>query len=315
MTNDILEYKKDVKIAAVVVTYNRLDKLKNALKSYENQACNVNYMIVVDNASTDDTADWLDKWKNESHKFFVEIIHSKENLGGSGGFYLGQEKAMELDVDWILIADDDAYLPENYVSGLYEYIVTHDTDDVSVLCGLVEEHGSYYNHHRMVFKKNMYQFIFLEKPSMQSYRSDAFPVNHASYVGSLFNKSKLLLAGLVEKDYFIWFDDAEHCLRLGNVGKMICLPNLVIKHDVEKSNETLSWKSYYGFRNMLVCHKKHFKMAFPVVLLSFLIKTLLIPLKGCSLLEVKIRLVAIKDAIMENMGVHEVYKPGWKPDE
>ena len=114
-------------------------------------------------ASTDDTADWLDKWKNENHKFFVEIIHSKENLGGSGGFYLGQQQAMELDVDWILIADDDAYLPENYISGLYEYIVTHDTEDVSVLCGLVEEHNSYDNKHRMILKKNTCQFDFFEK--------------------------------------------------------------------------------------------------------------------------------------------------------
>ena len=69
--------------------------------------------------------------------------------------------------DWILIADDDAYLPENYISGLYEYIVTHDTDDVSVLCGLVEEHNSYDNMHRMILKKIPVNLIFLK--NHQSY--------------------------------------------------------------------------------------------------------------------------------------------------
>lgn len=304
----------DIKIAAVVVTYNRLNKLKKALKSYDEQLHHVDYMIVVDNASTDDTADWLDKWKNESHKFFVEIIHSKENLGGSGGFYLGQEKAMELDVDWILIADDDAYLPENYISGLYEYIVTHDTDDVSVLCGLVEEHNSYDNKHRMILKKNTCQFDFFEKPSKLSYQEPFFYIDTVSYVGSFINKNKLLKAGLVENDFFIWFDDTEHSLRLRKVGKIICLPNLVIKHDVEKSNKELSWKSYYGFRNRLICHKKHFKITFPLVLLLFFAKTFLSPLRGHSLAEVKMRLVAIKDAVLGNMGVHKIYKPGWKPD-
>ena len=157
----------DIKIAAVVVTYNRLNKLKKALKSYDEQLHHVDYMIVVDNASTDATAEWLDQWKHEPHKFLVKIIHSKENLGGSGGFYLGQQQAMELDVDWILIADDDAYLPENYISGLYEYIVTHDTDDVSVLCGLVKEHNSYDNMHRMILKKIPVNLIFLK--NHQSY--------------------------------------------------------------------------------------------------------------------------------------------------
>lgn len=315
MTNDIKKIKKDVKIAAVVVTYNRFDKLKKALKSYEDQVCNVDYMIVVDNASTDATADWLDKWKNENHKFFVEIIHSKENLGGSGGFYLGQKKAMELDVDWILIADDDAYLPENYVSDLREYIVHHNTDDVSVLCGIVKDNESFCNHHRMILKNNICQLDFWEKPLLSSYKNKTFYINHSSYVGPLINKRKLLKAGLVEKDFFIWFDDAEHSLRLGKVGKMICLPDLVIEHDVEKSNAQLSWKSYYGFRNRLVCHKKHFTITFPLILLLFLCKTCLAPLKGRSFTEVKMRLVAMKNAVLGNMGVHKIYKPGWKPDE
>ena len=310
-----MKYKCDIKIAAVVVTYNRLEKLKKALNSYDEQKHNVDYMIIVDNASTDATADWLDKWKMENHRFAVEVINSTKNLGGSGGFYLGQKKAIELDVDWILIADDDAYLPENYVSGLYEYIVNNDTSDVSVLCGVVKEHESFCNHHRMILKNNRCQLDFLEKPSLSSYQKKNFYINHASYVGPLINKRKILQVGLVDKDFFIWFDDAEHSLRLGKVGKMICLPDLVIKHDVETSNTELSWKSYYGFRNRLICHKKHFRITFPLILLLFLCKTFLAPLKGRSLAEVKMRFIAIKDAVLENMGVHEIYKPGWKPDK
>lgn len=302
-------------MAAVVVTYNRLNKLKKALKSYDEQLHHVDYMIVVDNASTDATAEWLEQWKHEPHKFLVKIIHSKENLGGSGGFYLGQKQAMELDVDWILIADDDAYLSENYVSGLYEYIVNHDTSEISVLCGVVKENDSNLNHHRMILKKYKCQLEFLEKPPVLSYQNESFYINHASYVGPLMNKNKLLKAGLVDKGFFIWFDDAEHSLRLGKVGKMICLPRLVVKHDVDKSNKELSWKSYYGFRNRLICHKKHFTITFPLVLLLFFAKTFLSPLRGRSLAEVKMRLVAIKDAVLGNMGVHKIYKPGWKPDE
>lgn len=307
--------KCDITIAAVVVTYNRLPKLKTALQSYCEQIHKVDYMIVVDNASTDETGNWLDKWHAENNEFFVEVIHLEQNLGGSGGFYVGQKKALELNADWILIADDDAYLSEDYISGLYEYICTHATNDISVVCGVVEEYKSFCNHHRMVFKKNRYQYSFLKQPSNSCYYAPYFYIDHSSYVGCLINKNKLLQVGLVEKDFFIWSDDAEHSLRLGKVGKMICLPKLVIKHDVEKSNSGISWKSYYGFRNRLICHKKHFKMTFPLVLMLFLLKTFLIMLKRWNLVEVKMRFIAAKDALIGNMGIHDVYKPGWRTDK
>lgn len=38
-------------------------------------------------------------------------------------------------------------------------------------------------------------------------------------------------------------------------------------------------------------------------------------LKWESLPEVKISLVAMKNAVLGNMGGHEIYKSGWKPDE
>ena len=50
---------KKMKIGAVVVTYNRLDKLKKALESFEKQLYLPAYVIVADNASTDGTAQYL----------------------------------------------------------------------------------------------------------------------------------------------------------------------------------------------------------------------------------------------------------------
>ena len=54
-----------LKIAAVIVTYNRLDKLKKALVSYESQSVKPQYIIVVNNASTDSTQEYLEKWKQQ----------------------------------------------------------------------------------------------------------------------------------------------------------------------------------------------------------------------------------------------------------
>ena len=43
------------KIGCVIVTFNRLEKLKKALAAYDKQEVKPKYIVVVDNASTDGT--------------------------------------------------------------------------------------------------------------------------------------------------------------------------------------------------------------------------------------------------------------------
>ena len=96
-------------VDVVIVTYNRLEKLKKALASYENQSRRFRHLIVVNNHSTDGTSDFLDAWGRTEAPFSKIVINTDENLGGSGGYYLGQKKAMELEAEWVFLADDDAY--------------------------------------------------------------------------------------------------------------------------------------------------------------------------------------------------------------
>lgn len=301
------------KIAAVIVTYNRLEKLKKSLHSYESQIHKPDYMVIVDNASTDGTANWLEEWRNSRHEYQVEVISTDKNLGGSGGFYLGEKRAMELPVDWIMLSDDDAYLAEDYIQGLVQYIENHNGDNISAICGAVEQNGSYCSNQRRLYKKIKWQLEFLYNVPAEYYKEEVIYIDNASYVGIMINKKKLAQVGLVDKDFFIWWDDTEHLMRLRNAGSIICIPNCVIRHDVELSNDSLSWKSYYGARNKLISHKRHFLIIFPIVVAYFMIKTLLCPLKGKSFTEVLLRFTAVKDALMGNMGMNDVYKPGWKP--
>lgn len=305
--------KEDFKIAAVVVTYNRLNKLKKALLSYENQLHKPDYMIIVDNASNDGTPEWLNEWQSKAHGFIVEIIRAEKNLGGSGGFYLGEKRAMELPVDWIMLSDDDAYLAEDYIQGLVQYIENHSGDNISAVCGAVEQNDSYCSNQRRLYKKIKWQLNFLYNVPAEYYKEKIIYIDNASYVGIMINKKKLAQVGLVDKNFFIWWDDTEHFMRLRNAGSIICIPNCVIRHDVELSNDSLSWKSYYGARNILISHKRHFLIIFPIIVAYFMIKTLLCPLKGKSFTEVLLRLTAVKDALIGNMGMNSTYKPGWKP--
>ena len=55
-------------IGVVLVTYNRKEKLIKALKSYDNQSYKMKFVLVVNNASTDGTKEYLELWKNQIGK-------------------------------------------------------------------------------------------------------------------------------------------------------------------------------------------------------------------------------------------------------
>ena len=90
------------RIAAVVVTYNRLPQLKRTLERLLNEP--VDRILVVDNASTDETRKWL-KEQSDSR---LRTVFAEANLGGAGGFALGMKTASAEGPDWIVVMDDDA---------------------------------------------------------------------------------------------------------------------------------------------------------------------------------------------------------------
>ena len=294
-------------IGIVLVTYNRLSKLKKTLKYYENQTVLPRYIIIVNNASDDGTKEYLTKWKNEQSTINKYIINTSENLGGSGGFFLGEKKALDLEADWILVADDDAYPHLNYLETATEIICENAEKNISAICGKVIEQGGLYQRFYLnkFFSKNLLTML-----SKEQYNSKFLFIDAFGYVGPIINKKKLQEAGLINKEFFIWADDVEHSLRLRRLGEIICCSDLVIEHDADKTNYDLSWKDFYGERNRIYLIKKLFPKRFFLLLFIAILK---IFIKSKSLIEMKMKLIAIKDGVIGKLGKHSRYKPGWKP--
>ena len=68
-----------MKIDAIIVTFNRLNKLKNALDAFEKQEYLPNRMIIVNNHSSDGTSEYLHKWKEKNASKF-EVVLSESLL-------------------------------------------------------------------------------------------------------------------------------------------------------------------------------------------------------------------------------------------
>jgi rhamnopyranosyl-N-acetylglucosaminyl-diphospho-decaprenol beta-1,3/1,4-galactofuranosyltransferase len=96
---DVLS-KFENNIAVVLLTYNRLAFLKDLVHAIKNQTFKVAKIIVVNNSSTDGTAEWLSGVEG------IEVI-TQANVGSSGGQYTGIKAAYSTGLEWIWTMDDD----------------------------------------------------------------------------------------------------------------------------------------------------------------------------------------------------------------
>ena len=79
-----MESNKKIKIACVIVTYNRLEKLRKCLSCYENQSICPSEIIIVNNNSSDGTKEFLEQWKCLDSSIKKTVINLESNQGGAG---------------------------------------------------------------------------------------------------------------------------------------------------------------------------------------------------------------------------------------
>lgn len=119
---------KTDRVAAVIVTHQRVDMLRESLEVVAAQTRPVEWIIVVDNGCEDAVASLVTQVCGSRGVY----LPSRTNLGGAGGFAYGFLTALALGADAIWCADDDGR-PEgpDVLASLYECALEHGLAEVS----------------------------------------------------------------------------------------------------------------------------------------------------------------------------------------
>jgi len=238
--------KKDLRITAVVVTFNRKELLKKCLQALLNQTRPLNEIIVIDNASTDGTDQMI---RSEFPQ--VTYVRLPENIGGAGGFHEGMKVAYGKGYDWIWVMDDDAF-PEP--TALEKLITCSKEADILVPV-LVDSLGRRHGAGRWKFG---YIPINLDRDA----KIKTVPVELFTFVGPLFRREVVECIGFPREDFFIYTDDWEWALRAKIAGFVSCVVlDSVIFHESGKPrilrrlwrisvrDSRPPWRHYYLVRN------------------------------------------------------------------
>lgn len=237
--------------SVVIVTYNRLNLLKECIKCVENQSFYAENIVIINNCSTDGTKEYLDSIKKDN----IIIYHSSQNLGGAGGFSLGVQEASKLKSKWVVLIDDDAMLDADFLKNISAN--SEKNSDILSYSGTVMVDGKIDIAHRVRIRNSI---LYLDYPIPEKeYEEETFFCDTASFCGLVISKELIKKIGMPEKEFFIWFDDTEYSLRIRKYTKILNVNSAIINHkSIFLGNNGFNWKDYYGRRNRLLMIKKHF---------------------------------------------------------
>ena len=120
---------------------------------------------------------------------------------------------------------------------------------------------------------------------------------------------KIKEVGSTNKEFFLYYDDSDHTIRLRKAGRIICVPSIIANHDVNPSETSSSytWKTYYLLRNRLFFYKFNFEEKY------YKFEKILIWLrifKQHKKAATRLIKTVLKDFDNNKLGMSEKYKPG-----
>ncbi|MFH1677875.1 MAG: glycosyltransferase family 2 protein [Patescibacteria group bacterium] len=208
-------------LSIIIVSWNVREKLKENLLALYDSVGDINFEVfVVDNNSTDNTVEMI---KNDFFK--VKLIANNQNLG----FAKANNQAIKrASGKYVLLINPDMKVFPNTLANMVGWMNNHPQAAVAS-CQLIDIQNSIIKHIRR-FPGLIDQLAIVLKlphfiPSiLKKYLREDFDYSHEAVVDSIRGSFFMIRAkvldkvGLLDEQYFIWFEEVDYCQRIKAAG-------------------------------------------------------------------------------------------------
>ena len=205
------------RIVAVSVTFDRRDMVTRLVRAVAAGTVVPDEVVVVDNASRDDTVAALEELAGEL-AVPLRVVRLERNTGGAGGFHAGLEDFLAGDADLVWLMDDDGVPAPDCLELLLPHVRSGDLDfagpavvaddDASRLCFPIRLPGG---------TRAAPDVAGLEGAATCGVlRGAVIPFN-----GVLLTRALVERIGTVAERFFIWGDDVEYLMRAERAGARV----------------------------------------------------------------------------------------------
>lgn len=244
------------KVSVVILNWNRKEMLLDCLRSIKELDYPIYEIIVVDNASTDGSVQVVRENFSD-----VVLIENDKNYGAIGGKNIGLRRALQSEVEYIYMQDNDIVAAKDALAKLIEVaeadanvgmvgamMYDHSKPDTILSAGGTIDWTQNVSRGRGDNQKDVGQFDKIES------------VDYLWGGALLARKSVLEKVGLFDEDYIgYWFEDTDLSVRVAKAGfKVLFNPFAKVWHKPHATAEQFSYrKKYLAARNAIRFMKKH----------------------------------------------------------
>lgn len=213
-------------VAIVIVTFNRKALLERLLDSIDNMSSLPKAVIVINNASTDETQQVLDRWSKSKKQFQVNCIELDSNTGGAGGFKAGIKEALQSEVSWIWVMDDDVEIFPDALIAAEKW-----TDKFDAFMGQrLTPSGEIVNWSHLLSNRTGLAPLFPRSPFGEA---DFVESNSGCFEGMFISSKAVETVGLPDSRFFITWDDAVYGWLISRKYKVGYVKDVFLQRTVE----------------------------------------------------------------------------------
>jgi GT2 family glycosyltransferase len=232
-------------LSIIIVSYDVRALLLNCIQSILETAGPIHYeIIVIDNASTDGSAEALRKTLSD-----VWVIPNKENVGyakaNNQGYLLSKG-------DFLLLLNPDTVVKPGAIKSVLEFMKNMPDAGIAA-CRLLNPDGSLQKSIRPLpsIKEQLSRALFLDHILYREYwkttyyRPHPFEIGYCTGAFMMIRRSALSEMPLLNPEFFMYSEEKDLAFRLRNRGwKTYFVPSGEVTHFGEQSTRQMSEKMF-----------------------------------------------------------------------
>lgn len=280
-------------VSVILVNWNSGNLLPECLQHLERQTISPEYIFVVDNASTDGSADIKDASGG------VTVLKMAENIG----FAAANNQALDrCTTEFVALLNIDAFPEPDWIEQLLRAALRHPDaaafgsrqlsyENPNILDGI----GDSYHVSGLVWRNGHGQ-------RLKSQDLATHEIFSPCAAAAMYRRSALTEVGGFDADYFCYVEDVDLGFRLRLAGyKAVYVPDAIVRHmgSVMTGGQRSDFSVYHGHRNLVWTYIKNmpgllFWFLLPLHLLLNVVTIGVFTLRGQLRVILKAKLDAIK---------------------
>jgi len=244
-------------VSIIILSYNSLKFLEKCLRSVLNTKYNNFEVILVDNASTDSSIEYVEK--EFGHDYRLNIIRNERNLGFAEGNDVGARVARG---NYVVFLNPDTVVDPNWLN---EFVNLMEDDPAIGVCQskllsmenskILDSAGDFIDRYGVMMRRGG---DWMERDEGQYDTVDE--IFSARGAAMMIRRRIINEVGLFDPAFFLTYEDIDFCWRARLRGyKVYFVPKSVVYHAGEAFTST-SFKVFFTARNRIMALIKNYEL-------------------------------------------------------